>query len=41
MAFYPTPFGHAEMRIDRRDPRPPRYAETVLRRHRAQRRQGR
>ena len=31
MAFYPTPFGHAEVRVDRRDPRPPRYSETLLR----------
>lgn len=31
MAFYPTPFGHAEIHIDRRDPRPPRFAETILR----------
>jgi hypothetical protein len=22
MAFYPTPFGHVEVRIDPRDPRP-------------------
>jgi len=39
MAFYPIPFGHAEIRIDRRDPRPPRYTETLLRnRGRTQRR---
>jgi hypothetical protein len=31
MTFYPTPFGHAEMHVDRRDPRPPRFAETILR----------
>jgi len=31
MAFYQTPFGHAELRVDRRDPRPPRYSETLLR----------
>jgi hypothetical protein len=31
MAFFPTPFGHAEVKIDRRDPRPARYGETVLR----------
>jgi hypothetical protein len=22
--FHPSPFGHVEIRIDRRDPRPPR-----------------
>jgi len=22
MAFYPIPFGHAEVRVDKRDPRP-------------------
>jgi hypothetical protein len=22
MAFYPMPFGHVEIRVDRRDPRP-------------------
>ncbi len=31
MTFYPIPFGHAEMHVDRRDPRPPRFAETILR----------
>jgi len=31
MAFYPTPFGHAEVRVDRRDPKPPRFSETILR----------
>jgi hypothetical protein len=25
MTFYPSPFGHIEVRIDRRDPRPPRF----------------
>jgi hypothetical protein len=30
MAFYPTPFGHAEIHIDRRDPRPPRFADENL-----------
>lgn len=37
MAFYPTPFGHAEVRVDRRDPRPKQYAEILLR---ARRRRG-
>jgi hypothetical protein len=37
MSFYPTPFGHAEVRVDRRDPRPPRFAETALRRKRRKR----
>jgi hypothetical protein len=32
MAFYPIPFGHAEVRVDRRDPRPPRYSTSLLRR---------
>jgi hypothetical protein len=30
MAFYPTPFGHVEIRIDRRDPRPPKLAGSSL-----------
>ncbi len=34
MAFYPIPFGHAEVRIDRRDPKPPRFAEAALRHER-------
>jgi hypothetical protein len=37
MAFYPIPFGHVEVRIDRRDPRPPRYAETLASARRSQR----
>ncbi len=42
MAFYPTPFGHAEVRVDRRDPRPPRFADVILRhRRRPERRDGR
>jgi hypothetical protein len=36
MAFYPIPFGHAEVRIDRRNPRPPRLGDkpTRPRKHR-------
>jgi hypothetical protein len=30
--FYATPFGHIEVRIDRRDPRPAHLAQTTLRR---------
>jgi len=30
MTFYPSPFGHVEIRIDRRDPRPPRIAAGSL-----------
>jgi hypothetical protein len=30
MTFYPSPFGHVEIRIDRRDPRPPRLAGSTL-----------
>jgi hypothetical protein len=41
MAFYPTPFGHAEVHIDRRDPRPPRYAQPLLRRGPRSKRQSR
>jgi hypothetical protein len=26
MTLYPSPLGHVEIRIDRRDPRPPRIA---------------
>jgi hypothetical protein len=26
MTLYPSPIGHVEIRIDRRDPRPPRIA---------------
>jgi len=39
MAFYPTPFGHVEVHVDRRDPRPPQYAQPLLRRvdHRSKR----
>jgi hypothetical protein len=35
MAHFPAPFGHFEVRVDRRDPQPPRFArENVLRRRR-------
>jgi hypothetical protein len=26
MTLYPSPLGHVEIRVDRRDPRPPRIA---------------
>jgi hypothetical protein len=29
--FYPIPFGHVEVRIDRRPQRPPRYPQTPRR----------
>jgi hypothetical protein len=42
MAFYPLPFGHVELRIDRRDPHPPVLAaESVTRRRRRRWRLGR
>lgn len=31
MAFYPIPFGHAEVHVDPRPKRPPRYAEAIAR----------
>lgn len=31
MAFYPYPFGHVEVRIDSRDPRPRRLRAEPLR----------
>ncbi len=38
MKFMPAPFGHfpdaEEWRVDRRDPRPPRFAASVQRRRR-------
>jgi hypothetical protein len=35
MAFYPLPFGHVEIHIDRRDPRPQHVlAEALLLRRR-------
>jgi hypothetical protein len=31
MAFYPMPFGHVEIRVDRRDPQPEHHlAEALL-----------
>jgi hypothetical protein len=30
MTFFPSPFGHVEIRIDRRDPRPPRFRTPAL-----------
>jgi hypothetical protein len=33
MAFYPIPFGHAEVHIDTRPKRPAQYAESVARRN--------
>jgi hypothetical protein len=33
MAFYPIPFGHAEVHIDPRPKRPDQYAESVARRN--------
>jgi hypothetical protein len=33
MTYHPALFGHLEdLRVDRRDPRPPRFAEIKLRR---------
>jgi len=32
MAFYPIPFGHAEVHTDPRPKRPAQYAEAVTRR---------
>jgi hypothetical protein len=29
--FYPIPFGHVEVRVDRRPQRPPRYPQTPRR----------
>jgi hypothetical protein len=29
MTFYPSPFGHIEIRVDHRDPRPPRFAREI------------
>jgi len=33
MAFYPIPFGHAEVHTDPRPKRPARYADEVARRN--------
>jgi hypothetical protein len=30
MKFYPVPFGHVEVHVDRRDPRPPRFPTEEL-----------
>jgi hypothetical protein len=38
--FYAPPFGHIEVRIDRRDPRPAHLFETYLRRPSLRRRSG-
>jgi hypothetical protein len=38
MTFYPILTGHIEVRVDRRDPRPPRFSEQPLRRRKRGRR---
>jgi hypothetical protein len=35
MAFYPIPFGHVEVHVDRRPQRPPEHASEIARRQAA------
>lgn len=40
MAFYPLLIGYADVRVDRRDPRPDHHAGVVLNARRPRRRKG-